>query len=36
MSSDFDGYISMFFSSGTASSNSRYGLIDYIDWVVST
>jgi hypothetical protein len=35
MSSEFDGYISMYFSSGTATANSRYIFIDYVDWVVS-
>jgi hypothetical protein len=34
-SSDFDGYISMYFTSGTGTVNSRYVFIDYIDWVVS-
>jgi len=34
-SSDFDGYISMYFTSGTGVPNSRYVFIDYIDWVVS-
>jgi hypothetical protein len=36
LSSDFDGYISMYFESDTATANSRYAYIDYIDWVVSS
>jgi hypothetical protein len=35
MSSDFDGYISMFFYAGTTTINNRYVFIDYVDWVVS-
>jgi hypothetical protein len=35
MSSDFYGYISMYFNSSSGTQNSRYVFIDYIDWVVS-
>ena len=35
MTSDFNGYISMYFYAGTATVNSRYAYIDYIDWVLS-
>jgi hypothetical protein len=34
-SSDFDGYISMFFYANTTTANNRYVFIDYLDWVVS-
>ena len=36
ISSNFNGYITMYFQSNTAVSNSRYAYIDYIDWVVSS
>jgi hypothetical protein len=36
ISSNFNGYITMYFQSGTATSNSRYAYIDYIDWVVAS
>ena len=36
ISNDFDGYIAMYFNSGTATANSRYAYIDYIDWIVSS
>lgn len=36
ISSNFNGYITMCFESGTSVPNSRYAYIDYIDWVVSS
>jgi len=36
ISSNFNGYITMYFQSGTGTANSRFAYIDYIDWVVSS